>query len=181
MELSINKTLKNNLWYVCLVSVITYIIHINSFVYMEYWFEKFDRELDNLDSISSEVYGRGYPIDFSDYSDYGPSWDTVSKYFFISYSAIPFYFIILISSILYIIIPLVLVYINYERKITFIIIDICFWTIYLYIYTYSAIEKPLYGFVPTCILHPMLTLMMIWFRFKQYKNIYGKDKVQKNE
>lgn len=95
MALSINKTLKNNLWYVCLVSVITYISHINSFVYQKYWSEKIDRAFGKLDSIRSEVYVKGYPIDFSDYSDYGPSWDTVSKYFFVSYSAIPFYFILL--------------------------------------------------------------------------------------
>ena len=182
MALSINKTLKSNLWYVFLVSVTTYIIHVNMFVYMEYWFEKFNRELDILDPISSEVYGRGYPIDFSDYSKYGPSWGTiVSEYFFTSYSAIPFYFIILIASILYIIIPLVLVYINYERKTTFIVIDICFWAIYIYIYVYGVIEKPLYGFVPECILRPILTLMMVVFRFRQYKTIQEKETSQGNK
>lgn len=42
-------------------------------------------------------------------------------------------------------------------------------------------EKPLYGFVPTCILDPMLFLMLVWFRFRQYKAMREREISQINE
>lgn len=173
MVLSINKVIKNNICYFFLMSFAMYLYLVNIFTYEEYWHEKIDRAFGELDCLGDEVFGIGVPY-ILDYSGYKIRIYTITTGFLESWYGLALIGFMFIAAVLYIIIPLVLIYFNAKLKVVCIVLDIICCIVHVWLYR-PAIEAPLYGFVPLCILVPMLFLMLVWVRIRQYNKLLKKE------
>lgn len=180
MALSINRFIKSNIYCFFVVSFVVYISLMNLIIYGYYWQNKIECASGKLDYLKDEALGGvGVPINIVDYSSYGPSLNTIIEHEFPPFGPIVLYFFVFIAATLYIIIPLLFIRFDSVLKKVCIVIDILWAMIYVYFFTYPSIKYPLYGFIPMCILAPILLLMMVLFRLKQYKNIRGEKASQR--
>ena len=163
--------------YCAIIFIVHYIICLNGFIYMEY-----DENKHHYD----ECLWRRYPIDFSDYHKYGPSFREC-VFFFTDPDTN------LVEVIIYFL-PFVVAYVAYvrmrRRPLTlkqFLKTDIFVWSFFSFIFIYIPFSNYYIPFstfyryysstridcvIRMHILNPILLILMIWFRYRQYKK-YG--------
>ena len=151
--------------YCAIIFIVHYIICLNGFIYMEY-----DENKHHYD----ECLWRRYPIDFSDYHKYGPSFREC-VFFFTDPDTN------LVEVIIYFL-PFVVAYVAYvrmrRRPLTlkqFLKTDMFVWSFFSFIFIYKAFTSSSYYItyvINDRILNPILLIIMILFRYWQYKK-YG--------
>ena len=169
MGLNINNSNNNlsiirmNGRYCAIIFIVHYIICLNLFIYKYY-----DDTKHGFDSVPY----RTIPIDFSDYHRYGPSFRT----------CIFFLFDDAYANWVLLFLPLVVAIIAYvrirRRPLTlkqFLKTDMFVWSFFSFIFIYKAFTSSSYYItyvINDRILNPILLIIMILFRYWQYKK-YG--------
>ena len=169
MGLNINKSnntlsiIRMNGRYCAIIFIVHYIICLNLFIYKYY-----DEDKHHYD----ECLWRRYPIDFSDYHKYGPSLRTCIFFLFDDdYANWVLLFVPLVVAII--------AYVRMQRRpLTlkqFLKTDMFVWLFFSFIFIYKAFtytSNYINYVINDRILHPILLILMIWFRYRQYKK-YG--------
>ncbi len=175
MVLNINKTIRANFYYCILVCITFYFIFIDKFIYQDYWECKLLAACGDLDYLKSSIR-EGLPIKFSDLSSTGTTWkDILFLELYTSFFAKPIFYVCLFFSFLfYIVIPCICVLFRVANPWKrFFIIDLIFNAIYIYLFIYRPITNhPLYGLIPYWIISSLGLILLLVFRYRQYKEYW---------
>ena len=173
MEFCINRErrssmLMQNLYYSSLLIMLVYVTMLNTFAYHAYWEERISQGFGQLDGLEFKVV-QGLLISPSDYRELGLSLFDATIQFLTSWQGLTFYAIVIIILLLQLT-PLLAMRSKYFVPIT-ILLDSCCWAGYISLFAWKAILHPYYGVYPTIYIVSSAVLLMLGFRFLQYRTL----------
>ena len=173
MEVNNNREIRRsvlirNLYYSSLLIILVYVTMLNTFAYHAYWEERISQGFGQVDGLESKVV-HGLLISSTDYREWGLSLFDATIQFLTSWQGLTFYAIVLVILLLQLT-PLLAMRSKYFVPVT-ILLDSCCWAGYISLLARKAIQHPCDGVYPTIYIVSSAVLLMLGFRFLQYRTL----------
>ncbi len=142
---------------------------LNTFAYHAYWEERISQGFGQVDGLEFKVV-HGLLISSTDYREWGLSLFDATIQFLTSWQGLTFYAIVLVILLLQLT-PLLAMRSKYFVPVT-ILLDSCCWAGYISLFARKAIQHPYDGIYPTVYIVFSAVLLMLGFRFLQYRTLH---------
>lgn len=162
------SVLIRNLYYSSLLIILVYVTMLNTFAYHTYWEERISQGFGQVDDLEFKVV-YGLLISPTDYREWGLSLFDATIQFLTSWQGLTFYAIVLVILLLQLT-PLLAMRSKYFVPVT-ILLDSCCWAGYISLFARKAIQHPYDGVYPTVYIVSSAVLLMLGFRFLQYRTL----------